>query len=133
MPRSRAGARLPGIQAVVQLIKEHRVPIARTLRETHGIGLSDLGDGVTWGEAKTLLEDAAADGGTVFGAWLAGWAYPASMRELIALSAQIGDPKVSKRLMPWAMDNPRRRQAPRATPDEIATAEAELDAEYVFN
>jgi hypothetical protein len=47
------------------------------------VGLSDLGDGFSWGEAKLLIEEAAADPGTAFGAELAGWAYPASLRELL--------------------------------------------------
>ena len=131
MPGSRAGARVPGIQAVVQLIREHRGPIARTLRETYGIGLSDLGDGVTWGEAKTLLEEAAGDGGTVFGAELAGWAYPASIPQLLMLVAQVGDWKASKKVMPWAMERPGQKNPP-ASAAEIAAADAELEAEIVF-
>ena len=98
----------------------------------YGTGLSDLGDRLSWGEAKTLLEEAAGDGGTALGAELAGWAYPASMPQLIALSAQIGDPKTARRVMPWAMDNPRRKKQNQATPDEIAAAQAELEAEFVF-
>lgn len=131
MPGSRAGARVPGIQAVVQVIREHRGPIARTLRETYGIGLSDLGDGVTWGEAKTLLEEAAADGATAFGADLAGWAYQASVPQLLSLVAQVGDWKAAKRVMPWAMDGIRKR-APQATAAEVAAVDAELEAEIVF-
>lgn len=98
-----------------------------------GFGLSDLGDGVTWGEAKTLLEEAIADGSTHIGAHLAGWAYPASIPALIALTAQIGDPKVSRKLMPWAMENPRAKQQNKATPDEVAAAQAELEAGIVFS
>jgi len=55
------------------------------------------------------------------------------MPQLIALSAQIGDPKASKRLMPWALEDPRRAKKDQATPDEIAAAEAELEAEFIFN
>ncbi|GGH34238.1 hypothetical protein [Microbacterium album] len=95
------------------------------------MGLSDLGDAVTWGEAKLLIEEAAADPSTAFGAELAGWAYPASMPALLGLIAQIGDAKASKRVMPWAMENPRRPKET-ATPDEVAAAEAELEAGIVF-
>lgn len=132
MPGARAGARLPGIQAVVQLIHTHRGPIARTLRETYGVGLSDLGDGVTWGEVKVLLEEAAADGSTAFGAELAGWAYQASIPELLSLVAQVGDWKAAKRVMPWAMNGIRER-APQASAAEVAAADAELEAEIVFS
>lgn len=105
--------------------------MAVTLRG-YGTGISELGDGLLWGEAKTLLEEAAADGGTALGAELAGWAYPASMVQLITLSAQIGDSKVFRKVAPWALDNPRRRKQNQATPDEIAAAQAELEAEFVF-
>jgi hypothetical protein len=96
------------------------------------VGLSDLGGALTWGEAKILLDDAAADPGTALGAELAGWAYPASMRDLLSLVAQIGDHRVARRLMPWVLENPRREAGAKATPDEIATAEAELENEFVF-
>lgn len=128
MPRTRAGARLPGILGVAQLIREHRPLVARTLRETFGAGLSDLGGALRWGEARLLLEAAAGDPGTALGAELAGWAYPASIRDLISLTAQIGDPKASKRVMPWALQRP----ATAATSDEVAVAQAELEDEIVF-
>lgn len=95
------------------------------------MGLSDLGDAVTWGEAKTLIEEAASDPGTAFGAELAGWAYPASTPELISLTAQIANSKASKQLMPWALENPRRERA-NATDEEIAVATAELEDGIVF-
>lgn len=92
-----------------------------------------MGDGVTWGEARTLIEEAAADGGTAIGAELAGWAYPASIRQLIELSALIGSQKVAKQVMPWAMENPRRKQKDQPTADEVAAAQAELEAGIVFS
>lgn len=112
------------------MIHSHRGSIAVTLRG-YGVGLSDLGDGVTWGEAKTLLEQAAADGGTAFGAELAGWAYPASIPQLLSLVAQVGDWKAAKKVMPWAMESIPKRTT-QATADEIAAADAELEAEIVF-
>ncbi|WP_291053731.1 hypothetical protein [Herbiconiux sp.] len=97
------------------------------------MGLSDLGDALSWGEAKILLEDAAVDGGTPLGAELSGWAYQASMIELLSLMAQIGDPKVAKRVMPWALELPGRKAgAPAASAAEVAAANAELDADFVF-
>lgn len=95
------------------------------------MGLSDLGDAVTWGEARILLEEAAADPSTAFGAELAGWAYPASMPTLIGIAAQIGDPKQSRKVMPWTLKNPR-RTGPQATPDEVAAATAQLEDGIVF-
>lgn len=106
--------------------------IARTLRETFSVGLSDLGDGLSWGEAKLLLEEAAADPGTAFGAKLAGWAYPASLRELLSLMAQIGNQKAAHKVMPWVMKDARKRE-PQATPDEVAAATAELEDGIVFS
>lgn len=116
--------------AVAQTIKEHTRTIARTLRETYGVGLSDLGDGLTWGEAKILIEESADDPSTRFGAALAGWSYPASIPELISLTAQLRDKKAVEKLMPWALKT---HSGPKATQSEIAEAEAELEAEIVFS
>lgn len=95
------------------------------------MGLSDLGDGLSWGEAKILIEEAAADQGTALGAELAGWAYPASLRELLSLIAEIGDQKASRKVMPWVMKNSRNGEAA-ATADEVALAQAELEDGIVF-
>lgn len=54
------------------------------------------------------------------------------MLELLTLAAQIGNEKAVKKVMPWAMDNPRRPKEPSATPDEIAAAEAALESGIVF-
>lgn len=94
------------------------------------MGLSQLGDGFLWGEAKTLIEAYAADPSTHFGAALAGWSYPATTPELITLIATIGDKKVAPKLMPWALKLASDNQA---TPDEIAEANAELEAGIVFS
>lgn len=96
------------------------------------MGLSDLGGAVSWGETKTLLEEAASDPSTVLGAALAGWAYPATTPELIGLIAQIGNPRASKRLMPWALENPRRKKTV-ATAEEVAEATAALEDGIVFS
>ncbi len=117
--------------AVARLIRDHRGPVARTLRESFGVGISDLGGGLTWGEAHTLLVEAAADTGTAIGAALAGWAYPANLRELITLIATIGDRKASQKVMPWVMKNPRGDE-PGATTEEVALAQAELEDSIVF-
>lgn len=100
------------------------------MRETFSVGLSDLGDGLTWGEARILIEDAASDPSTALGAELAGWAYQATMPQLLSLVAQVGDKRASRRVMPWVMERPGRGEAPSA--DEVAAAEAALEAEYVF-
>jgi hypothetical protein len=94
------------------------------------VGLSDLGDAVSWGEACVLVKRAAADPSTALGAEMAGWAYPASMPELLTMIAQIPSKAAAKAVMPWSMKVPQ-EQAP-ATPDEIAEASAALDADFVF-
>lgn len=96
------------------------------------MGLSDLGGAVTWGEAFHLLEAAASDPSTVLGATLAGWAYPAATPELISMIAQIGDKRASRRVMPWELENPRRRK-PTATAEEVAEATAALEDGIVFS
>lgn len=93
------------------------------------MGLSDLGDGLTWGEAILLLTEAAGDPSTALGAELAGWAYPASMVELLSLVAQIGNKNASGKVMPWVLGNPRRANA---TAEELALAQAELDDGFIF-
>lgn len=106
--------------------------MARTLRETFGVGLSDLGDAVTWGEARLLIEEASSDPATALGAELAGWAYPANLPALLTLIATIGDQRASRKVMPWVMKNPR-SAGPSATDEEIATAQAELEDGIVFS
>lgn len=95
------------------------------------MGLSDLGDALTWGEARVLLEQAAADPGTAFGAELAGWAYPATMPELLTLIGAIGNEKASRKVMPWTLRTPR-SNGTKATDEEVAIAQAELDDGIVF-
>lgn len=101
------------------------------MRETYGVGISDLGGGLTWGEAKLLLQEAASDPGTTLGAVLAGWAYPATVPALLTLVAAIGDRKASQKVMPWVMQNPRNAE-PSASADEVAKAQAELEDGIVF-
>ena len=105
--------------------------VARTLRNPYGVGLSDLGDALSWGEAILLIEAAVNDPSTILGAELAGWAYPASTLDLLSLSAQIGDWKTARRVMPWVLEISRPQQ-PNASADEIAIAEAELESEFIF-
>jgi hypothetical protein len=95
------------------------------------VGLSDLGGAVTWGEALLLIEDAASDPSTALGAELAGWAFPASMLDLLSLAAQIGNEKAARKVMPWVLQNPRKTE-PSASADEVATAQAELEDGIVF-
>lgn len=102
--------------------------VARTLRAM-GTGLSDLGGALTWGEAILLLEAAAGDPSTHLGAELAGWSYPASVPTLLALTAQVGGPGARK-VMPWVLRL--HDDGPRATPDEVAVATAELEDSIVF-
>ena len=105
--------------------------MARTLRERFGVGLSDLGGAVSWGEALTLIESAAGDASTALGAELASWAYPATIPELISLVAQIGDQKASKKLMPWSNEmKPQRREI--ATETEVLEASEILEGNISF-
>ncbi|MGW9345586.1 hypothetical protein ACWGR3_28955 [Streptomyces albidoflavus] len=115
--------------AVAQIIRERRGKVARTLRETFGVGLSDLGDGLSWGEAKLLIEEAADDPSTHLGADLAGWAYPAGFRDLLSLAAAIGNEKAARKVMPWALSL---KSDVKATPAEVAIATAELEDGIVF-
>jgi hypothetical protein len=94
------------------------------------VGLSDLGDAVSWGETIDLIEEAASDPSTALGAELAGWGYPASMIQLITMAGQVGKPAM--KLMPWVMKNPRRAGA-HASADEVAVAQAELEDGIVFS
>ena len=118
--------------AVARVISERRGTIARTLRESFGVGLSDLGDGLSWGEAKLLIEEASADPGTALGAELADWAYPATVPALLGIIAQIGNEKAARKVMPWTLTLSRKKTADQATPDELAAAVADLEAGIVF-
>ena len=114
--------------AVARFVKAHRGKVARTLRETFSVGLTDLGDGLSWGEALLLLSEAAQDPGTAIGAELAEWEFPASRMAVLTLSALVRDEQEFARVAPWAG-----RKAPRASDEELAAARAELEAEIVFS
>ena len=94
-----------------------------------GAGISDLGGAILWGEAKLLIESAAQDTSTALGAKLAGWAYPASMPDLLTLVASIGNERAAKKIMPWTLG--RKTDTDKATADEIAAANAELEAGFI--
>lgn len=114
---------------VAELVRTRRHTVARTLRESFGVGLSQLGGDLTWGEAKLLLEEASADPATQLGAELAEWAYPATLPMLLTLAAQVGNEKALKNVMPWSTALQSRTGA---STDEIAAAEAELEAGIIF-
>lgn len=95
------------------------------------MGLSDLGGAVSWGEALTLLQDAAGDPSTAFGAELAGWSFPATVPTLLGLIAQVGNEKASRRIMPWTLKLS--DSGAKATAEEIAAAQRELEDGIVFN
>lgn len=94
------------------------------------MGLSDLGGALRWGEARDLIYAAAEDPSTAFGAELADWAYSASMPDLLSLAAQIGDWEAARKVMPWAIARPGHTTA---TDEEIAAAEAALEAGIIFS
>jgi hypothetical protein len=50
---------------------------------------------------------------------------------LLGLVAQIGNEKASKKVMPWVLKL--RDDKPRASADEVAAAQAELEAGIVFS
>jgi hypothetical protein len=51
------------------------------------------------------------------------------MLDILSLAAQIGNRKVTAKLMPWAIDGGRKQKS---TPAEVATAQAALDADFIF-
>jgi hypothetical protein len=106
------------------------VSVARTMRETFGVGLSDLGGALSWGEAHLLLQGAMSDTSTILGAELAGWAYPASLKDIVMLAGTLRDKDATRRAMPWSRDW---RQEEVATPEEVAQAQAELEDGIVFS
>jgi hypothetical protein len=52
-----------------------------------------------WSEACDLLEDALSDTATPIAAALAGWRYPASIPDLVAMASQVGEE--GKSVLPW--------------------------------
>lgn len=112
------------------MIRERRETVAWTLRTSCGVGLSDLGDAVSWGEACALIRKAAADPGTALGAELAKWAYPATMPQILHLITAAPSRKASEAMMPWSMKM-RQPDAP-ASAVEVAQADLELEADFVF-
>lgn len=108
--------------------------LAPTLRARFGVSVDDIGDRVSWGEARDLILSCSADTSTEFGAHLAGWGYPSSLVELLQLAATIGNKKAFEAAAPWTMgERQRQREAATVTPGELAELEAQLDADFVFS
>jgi hypothetical protein len=94
-----------------------------------GVGLSDLGGAVTWGEGWTLIEHAAADTASELHAELAGWGYAASFVDLLTLAGAVGE-KAFRKVAPWVLKRAKPEDAP--TADEVATVQAELEESILF-
>lgn len=67
------------------------------------------------------------DTGSPLFAAVEGWAFPASMPELLQLAVTAGEG--AERVMPWTLGaEARRREALRVSPEEVAAGLAEIDA-----
>lgn len=97
--------------------------------------MSSIGtEALPWGEARDLVLSAAGDPSTALGAEMAGWAYPATMPELIqtlVTAAPLGRDGMGaiRALMPWEMG---RALAAVPTAADVAKALSEIDQEVRF-
>lgn len=106
---------------VAGVLADHRDAVRATLRATFGVGLADVGGPITWGEFLALVRVAANDPRTYLGAALAGWAYPASMAEIVTIAANTG--KDGADVLPEGMARAQAaREARRVTDSERAEA-----------
>jgi hypothetical protein len=97
------------------------------MRASYGIGIGQIGDDVTYGEAWQLVQHALDDTSTPLCAELAEWSYPATLVQLLQLAATAGDGKTAERLMPWRMNARHSRN-----PSEIEQARREIDDEMLI-
>lgn len=99
------------------------------MRACYGISSRQIGKTVTYGEAWQLVQAALEDTNTPLCASVAGWAYPATLIQLLQLAATIGDQ--SDKLMPWRMKHPH-TDHPTFNDTEIEQALREIDDELII-
>lgn len=83
-----------------------------------GVSVEQFGCDVSWREAFDLTMGALRDTRTPLFAAYQGWAFPASMPELLTLAASIGDADAAERVMPWTLGEQQRAREAAVISDE---------------
>ena len=87
-----------------------------------GVSAYAIGDSLSWPEAYDLVVASLADSSTPLFAVVQGWAFPASIPELLQLAAAAGG---SEKVMPW---NLAAEKAEKVSDEEIREGVAEIQA-----
>lgn len=95
------------------------------MRERFGVSVAEFGGAVPWREAVVLVQALVEDTGSLLGAAVQGWAYPASHLELITLAAVVRDKKAFESMTPWALAAEIRERKSRQITDEVRAAAEE--------
>mgnify|MGYP000864785476 FL=1 len=108
--------------------RDHPVELAATMRELYGVPWHAAGGpDLPWAEALSLVRAAVADTSTRLGAAHAGWAWPASQPQLLALLLQAPDQATARTLLPFDLEAPAPGES--AHHDAlVAQAQADLEA-----
>lgn len=109
---------------VAQKYRDHPDEFITTMR-SFGVSLHDLGGTLSWAELLALTTMAANDTTTYLGAAIQGYAYRASVPDLVTVAANTG--KRSEEVLPWGMAERMRAQAARhVTAHDIEVAQQQL-------
>lgn len=109
-------------------MRAHPAAFAVTMRRL-GVSVAAIGSTVSWAEAYDLVVGALEDTSTPLFAAVSGWAFPASMPELVAMAGAASSPGAVEALMPWTIGAELERRAAMAvSPEEEAAALRELRA-----
>lgn len=109
---------------MIALWRDYRAAFTATFREKFHVSPHEIGKSMPWSEACDLLEIALDDTSTPIAAALAGWRYPASIPDLVAMASRLGEK--GKSVLPW--------EHPPTPPSEVEIRQAhdELLTEIKF-
>lgn len=104
------------------------------MRSRYGISVDDIGDLVSWDEADALTHSALEDTATPLAAAFNGWAYPASMPQLLQMAMSAPSRKAFESMAPWTLGrDQKRRREQEISDDDRKKALAHLEASVVFH
>ena len=105
---------------VAQKYRDHPDEFIATMRTSYGVSLHDLGGTLSWRELLAFTTMAVNDPTTYLGAAVQGWAYRASVADLVTIAANTG--KRSEQVLPWGMAE----QAKAAAARKVTTHDVEV-------
>lgn len=104
------------------------------MRASYGVGVDSIGTEVSWEEADALTRAALENTATPLAAAFNGWAYPASMPQLLQMAMSAPSRKAFESMAPWTLGrDQKRRREQEISDDDRKKALAHLEASVVFH